>query len=385
MISADSSIVSTSNSAAVAATDSTRRRSTFYVPLTSDADEPTNEVGSSFGDQPAVSSIASKPEPVYAGEPAMYNPDLSACSFDWSLDESLNNSSLLVTNDALIGTRRSPKSRRYGVVLNSINLDEDETLPSLMGAADSADAKNHTVVSARSSASDNTSTPKKKTLSKAHSRASIVDANSAPNTLPHHTTTPLKEKSATLPQNLSASNTFPPKNSFLMKSSPRISFKYFSDSSSSHAQPAATAATVATPSPKKSLSFIRRAHSTKLSRSNSLLKSLTSKCVDQGVDNMCRSVVSELQLERLEAIFRAENGADQIRELFLREFVDPVPAVSSPDGGVYRVKSESNGCGGRSAKQQQAGQQEAEDSDIHSGNCENRSIYRLKPIVHQNR
>lgn len=327
------------------------------MPLTSDADELLT-------DPVAVPPV--KPEPYNAGEPAMYNPDLSACSFDWSLDESLNNSSLLVTNDALIGTRRSPKNRRYGVVLTSLNLDADETLPTMHQLDASADdARHDSALSARTGANgDNTSTPKRKALGKAHSRASIADSTAvaAHPSAPHqHSTTPLKEKSATLPQNLSASNTFPPKNSFLMKSSPRISFKYFSDSS---AQPAA-AASVATPSPKKSLSFIRRAHSTKLSRSNSLLKSLTSKCVDQSADSHSRSAVNELQLERLEEIFRAENGDDQIRELFLREFVDAAPAVSSPEGGVYRVKSESSGCG-RSA-QRPAGQPDGDDSDIHSG------------------
>lgn len=339
MISADASFAST---------DSTRRRSTFYVPLnSSDPDSPIVDLCTGLAADGSVVPLSN-----VDAEPAIYNPDLSACSFDYSLDDSLNNSSLLVGNDALIGTRRSPKSRRYGVVLNSIDLDADERRPRAAEQAVAAISAPTTMAPAQHTS--NTSTPKS-ALTKSYSRSSIVEH-----------TTPIKEKSATLPQNVSvASNTFPPKNSFLMKSSPRISLKYFSDSSATSAVAAATAATssaLATPSPKKSLSFIRRAHSTKLSRSNSLLKSLTSKCVDQGVEGVCRTVVSELQLERLELFFRADNCADLIRELFLREFADAVtPAVvSSPEAGCYRVK----GGGGGRTTESPAGD---DDSDVHSG------------------
>lgn len=301
--------------------DSTRRRSTFYVPLNSDGG-PIAELCSS------LAQMSNNQQPA---EPQTYNPDLSACSFDWSLDDSLNNSSLLVSNDGRIG-HRSPKSRRYGVVLSSVHIEDtpkaSETQPD----------------------ATNTSTPKK-SLTKSASRSSIVDRS--------FQTTPVKEKSATLPQNMniSASNTFPPKNSFLLKSSPRISFKYFSDSSTS-ATAASTSAnavvSAASPSPKKSLSFIRRAHSTKLSRSNSLLKSLTSKCVDQSVESLCRIVVNELQLERLESFFRADNCTELIKDLFLKECVEP----ASPDGAVYRAAA---------AQSQRCVATAGDDSDVHSG------------------
>lgn len=306
-----------------ASSDSTRRRSTFYVPLNGDAG-PMADLCSTLAQ--LSGELADQQQ---QAEPQTYNPDLSACSFDWSLDDSLNNSSLLVSNDGRIG-QRSPKSRRYGVVLTSVHLDDTP----------------------KDGESTNTSTPKK-TLTKSHSRSSIPDRS--------FQTTPIKEKSATLPQNMniSASNTFPPKNSFLLKSSPRISFKYFSDSSTSAAASTSANAIVATasPSPKKSLSFIRRAHSTKLSRSNSILKSLTSKCVDQSVESLCRIAVNELQLERLESFFRAENCTELIKDLFLKECVAP----ASPDGGVYRAATttaDDNRCVVTGA---------ADDSDVHSG------------------
>lgn len=318
---ADSSFVSS---------DSTRRRSTFYVPLNSDGAGPMAELCTT------MSQMSSNPSGLDQTEPLGYNPDLSACSFEWSMDDSLNNSSLLVTNDGRIG-QRSPKSRRYGVVLNSVHIED--TPKGIDGDAPDA---------------SNTSTPKKTSLTKSASRSSIPDRS--------FQTTPVKEKSATLPQNMniSASNTFPPKNSFLLKSSPRISFKYFSDSSTATAavHPSTTSSAIsnavvaASSSPKKSLSFIRRAHSTKLSRSNSLLKSLTSKCVDQSVESLCRIVVNELQLERLESFFRADNCAELIKDLFLKEYVEP----ASPDGAVYRAAGQSQRCDVAD-----------DESDVHSG------------------
>lgn len=313
-----------------ASSDSTRRRSTFYVPLNGDAG-PMADLCTTLAQMSGELAHQQQHSQQQQAEPQTYNPDLSACSFDWSLDDSLNNSSLLVSNDGRIG-QRSPKSRRYGVVLNSVHLED--TL--------------------KDTDSTNTSTPKK-TLTKSQSRSSIPDRS--------FQTTPVKEKSATLPQNMniSASNTFPPKNSFLLKSSPRISFKYFSDSSTSAAAIPTTVSTssnaiaaVASPSPKKSLSFIRRAHSTKLSRSNSLLKSLTSKCVDQSVESLCRIAVNELQLERLESFFRADNCTELIKDLFLKDCVAP----ASPDGGVYRAATDSSRCVATGT---------GDDSDVHSG------------------
>lgn len=91
------------------------------------------------------------------------------------------------------------------------------------------------------------------------------------------------------------------------------------------------------------------------------------------MDSMYRTVVTELQLERLEAFYRSENCADLIRDLFLREFADFVPAVTTPDGGVYRMKCDMNGStvgGGGGATSDAVvgdGVEADDDSDIHSG------------------
>lgn len=248
------------------ATDSTRRRSTFYVPLVSELDCPSSE------------TLSTNLDEIKKSIDQLYNPDLSACSFEWSLDDSLPSNTEMPMSIA----SRIPneKTKRYGIVLNGIDLDDEEcqNLPS------------------------NTSTPIKVTRS--HSRSNLLSS------LPDRTiTSPVKEKSKTLPQNLSPANTFPPKHSFLLKSTPKISLNYSSSSE----------VTNTTPSPKKSLSFIRRAHSTKLSRNNSLLKSLTSKCVDQSVESLCRVMVNELQLDRLERFFKAENCSELIRDMFFKE------------------------------------------------------------------
>lgn len=241
-------------------TDSTRRRSTFYVPLVSDLECPSTE------------TLSTNLDEIKKSIDKLYNPDLSACSFEWSLDDSLSNTDMSITS-------RIPneKTKRYGIVLNGIDLDDDDDLPI-----------------------SNTSTPVKVTRS--HSRSNLLSS------LPD-ATTPTKEKSKTLPQNLSPANTFPPKHSFLLKSTPKISLNYSSSSEVANV----------TPSPKKSLSFIRRAHSTKLSRNNSLLKSLTSKCVDQSVESLCRVMVNELQLDRLEKFFKSDNCSELVRDMFFKE------------------------------------------------------------------
>lgn len=279
-----------------ASTESTRRRSTFYVPLNNSCHEAVAlEDGGDEdlripADPPATPS---RVEPDYTKRSLerIYNPDLSACSFEWSLDDSLNSS-----NNLLVSSERENKLKRYGIVLNaSVNIDDDET--------------------ACHQKQSNTSTPIR--LMKSRSRNNILNLPEKPSLVP----SPAKEKSKTLPQNMSPANTFPPKSSFLLKSTPKISLNYSSDlgvlNSSSHsADP--TPSPHSALSPKKSLSFIRRTHSTKLSRSNSLLKSLTSKCVDQSADSL-KILVKELDFARLEKFVRAGDKADEmVRDLFLR-------------------------------------------------------------------
>lgn len=256
-----------------------RRRSTFYVPLSE-----SERIEADYQNREIKKSIEQ-----------IYNPDLSACSFEFSLDESLNDSGLLVSNENI---KNTSKSKRYGVVLNGLSIDDDE----------------------EEDCHKNTSTPIK--LMKSRSRSNILS-------LPDKSVpSPNKEKSKTLPQNLSSLNTFPPKNSFLLKSTPKISLNYSSDNPSNSL------------SPKKSLSFIRRAHSTKISRSNSLLKSLTSKCVDQSVENLnlCRIVVQDLYFERLEKFWKAENFAELVKDVFFKEKEEEEEKDEECENGVHSGK-----------------------------------------------
>ncbi|XP_038112899.1 ras GTPase-activating protein raskol [Culex quinquefasciatus] len=276
-----------------ASTESSRRRSTFYVPLNNSCHEAALE---GEEDGPPATPVRVEPDYTKRSLERIYNPDLSACSFEWSLDDSLNSS-----NNLLVSSERENKLKRYGIVLNaSVNIDDDET-------------------ACHQQKQSNTSTPIR--LMKSRSRNNILNLPEKPSLVPSPAA---KEKSKTLPQNMSPANTFPPKSSFLLKSTPKISLNYSSDlgvlNSSSHSgDPTCTPSPHSALSPKKSLSFIRRTHSTKLSRSNSLLKSLTSKCVDQSAEHL-KILVKELDFGRLEKFVRAERekADEMVRDLFLR-------------------------------------------------------------------
>lgn len=348
-----------------------RRRSTFYVPLVSSADAP------STAESPKPSNEQSFSTELKRSLDKIYNPDLSACSFEWSLNDS---GDLLVANgsQSSLSMRRTMstssthltgdnsrsvknKAKRYGVVLNSINLDDAD--------------EQATNDNCREKSPSNTSTPIK--LLKSRSRSNIL-------CLPDKSfqLSPLKEKSKTLPQNLSPkvlstaasaaalnnhpngmthTSTFPPKYSFLLKSSPKILLNYSSDGNSLSAftvaaSPTQSASIVAggndkkaiaaaaagtnngtspaSASPRKALSFIRRAHSTKLSRSNSLLKSLTSKCVDQSVENLLSNsnqTVRELSFDRFEECFRSDQFYELIREIFVKDAIADTSATTTAD------------------------------------------------------
>lgn len=264
-----------------------RRRSTFYVPLITTTITSTSLPSSS-------SSLSSKYTKKIPKTDDEYNPDLSACSFDWSLDGSTD---LQILDDDHHNT--TIKSKRYGVVLDG------------------------------SIGNRESSTPIR--IAKSRSRSNILN-------LPDKTlASPHKEKSKTLPQNLNASlNTFPPKNSFLLKSTPKISLNYSSDS--------------ATLSPRKSsLSFIRRAHSTKLTRNNSLLKSLTTKCVDHSIESV-HTIVNELSFDRLAKNWGHDKFDEIIREIFFKKSssstsdCDVSSSSGSGDGG-HNKTTNGNGIG----------------------------------------
>lgn len=251
--------------------ESTRRRSTFYVPL-----NPADEINEK-------TTIKKSVERLYHPD-----PDLSGTSFDWSLNDSLNS-----TGDLLVSSEKDNKLKRYGIVLNgSINIDDSIELPQ-----GHQQRQNHT------------STPIR--LMKARSRSNILSS------LPDKTVppSPAKEKSKTLPQNMAATpaaSTFPPKSSFLLKSTPKIGLNY--SSSENCGQSPSTSL-----SPKKSLSFIRRTHSTKLSRSNSLLRSLTSSKTAEINSQYSQYNVVPLPAEYLERCFRSDCFEDAVKRMFFKE------------------------------------------------------------------
>lgn len=275
--------------------ESTRRRSTFYVPL-----NPAEETagGDKSASSPAVTTtntpktttvtiIKKSVERLYPNN----DHDLSGTSFDWSLNDSLNS-----TGDLLVSSEKDNKLKRYGIVLNgSINIDDSIELPS----SHQQQRQNHT------------STPIR--LMKARSRSNILSS------LPDKTAppSPAKEKSKTLPQNMAvtpAANTFPPKSSFLLKSTPKIGLNY--SSSENCGQSSSPSSSL---SPKKSLSFIRRTHSTKLSRSNSLLRSLTSNKGAEPNNQYSQYNVVPLPAEYMERCFRSDCFEDAVKRMFFKE------------------------------------------------------------------
>ncbi|XP_058167202.1 ras GTPase-activating protein raskol [Anopheles ziemanni] len=275
--------------------DTPRRRSTFYVSLVPSETPPVTTTSSGLGSNDQKQRSVEQ----------IYNPDLSAFSFDWSLNDSLNSSEVQTTSS----NERENKLKRYGVVLNaSVNIDDDETTCHQQQQQQQKQS--------------NTSTPIR--LVKSRSRGNIL--SNFPKALPSATSSnltalsPVKEKSKTLPQNVSLANTFPPKSSFLLKSTPRISLNYSSDAATCVSMTGLSSQTASASPNKKSLNFIRRAHSTKLSRSNSLLKSLTSRCVDHSSDNSNLLHVPVKKLDN-ELLYRClENPAktdDMLKDLFI--------------------------------------------------------------------
>lgn len=235
-----------------------RRRSTFYVPLSTE--DLTSDQGK--GDH--------------------YNPNLSGYSCDWSLNDSIDTSEVLRDKSH----DDSNRLKRYGIVLNgSVNIDDSNLEVHA----------NH-----------------KRVKSKPMSSTPIKDQKVCDSPAK----TPVKEKSKTLPvKETPITSSFPPKSSFILKSTPKIStsINYSSLSDTSALKPVAT--------PKKSLSFIRRTHSTKLSRNNSLLKSLTSKCVEHSNENLSANVY-DLSTERLALYLKSDNCDDLMKDLFFRESLD---------------------------------------------------------------
>jgi hypothetical protein len=274
-------ILQTADQTSFVGDESSRRRSTFYVPLSTE-------------------DLTTAQEEEEEGQVTGY-------SYDWSLNDSMENSSEILREKSQNTSDDSTRLKRYGIVLNgSVNIDDSN----LEVHANHKRTKTKAIMS---------STPIKEIVK-------CKDLNNEP--LPSAITVMIKEKSKTLPvkDSQTPASIFPPKHSFLLKSTPKISssinYTSLSDSSAliAHEQKAAA-------SPKKSLSFIRRAHSTKLSRNNSLLKSLTSKCVEHSNESLPVNVY-DLSVERLELYLKAENCDELMKELFLRDPLDISSAES---------------------------------------------------------
>lgn len=267
---------------------SNHRRSTFYVALNS-------------SDQPATDDSL----------------DLSACSLDWSLNES---------SDA------TPEDPAEG---ESAPLPHDRQLGT------------------------SSSTPIK-SFGKSRSRSNILHLPERI-TLSPAAISPLREKSKTLPQSLGSPvpAVLPAKRSLLLKSSPRISSQMAGSPNFSTASPSPPPQVIplTAKSPRKSLSFIRRSHSTKVLRSSSLLRSFTSKqqpgqSQEEDAEESAPRMVG-LNAELLERLFKITVPGDfdeSLRRIFFR---GPPP---SEEGTSFTVGPSFEGS-----------EREEEDA-IHSGN-----------------
>lgn len=294
------------------ADESSRRRSTFYVPLS------TEDLTSRDVDIDDIND-----DDIKKSNDQMFNPNLSGYSYDWSINDSID-SEILREKSSELSIDDTNRLKRYGIVLNgSVNIDDSN----LEVHANHKRSKTKTILS---------STPIKDSTA-----AATPKGNKIENAMTQQQIEIAKEKSKTLPvketNQPTASSVFPPKNSHILKSTPKISstsINYTSLSDTSALLPQTKAIAM----PKKSLSFIRRTHSTKISRNNSLLKSLTSRCVEHSNENLPVSVY-DLRVERLELYLKADNCDDLMKELFLRE---PLNTSSSDDGNVCEKNKENN-------------------------------------------
>lgn len=274
--------------------ESTRRRSTFYVPLSTE----------DLRDDDRAADVRN------GNEPAVFNPNLSGYSCDWSLNDSIDGSEMLISREkSQLSSDDSNRLKRYGIVLNG-SVDIDDSNLEVHANYKRKNSKNlHSSTPIKSPQPDVTQTAAPPTTP-ARLPKTVIIVNSI---------TPIAsvEKSKTLPvkDTQPSSSTFPPKNTFILKSTPKISSS-INYSSLSDCSPLAT--TKATNAPKKSLSFIRRAHSTKLSRNNSLLKSLATKCGAEHSNDSLNSTVYDLSTERLMLYMRSDNCDDLMKELFFR-------------------------------------------------------------------
>lgn len=277
-----------------------RRSSIFYVPLLTEIEKELK----------GSETISSNSKQEIMPPPCGFNWSMTGNDVDFEDDDDYT----YPQEKKLPPSTPKPEHKRYGVLIGSLTLnDSTNTITSnhsnnKLGTRNDEDdsnlnhqQNNHLVDyddSEISRMQTNTSTPI--VQMKSRSRNNILSVSNTSSSLSSSSSKPLtiKEKSSTLPQagtnadnaiiasNAAASssyfvdvpptNTFPPKNKVTVVSSPihiqeksSASRKYSSDTSITSTNMVSPAQT------KKPLSFIRRTHSTKVARSNSILKTFT--------------------------------------------------------------------------------------------------------------
>lgn len=335
---------------------SQRRRSSsiFYVPLLSGG-----------GD------IDNNKQPTGNNKDRMSPPP---CGFNWSMTgsdvnfEDEDDDYTYPEKKALPPPPSTPKpeNKRYGVLIGTLN-DSTNTIASnhsINNRNDEQNSNNHHNLddyddSEISRIQTNTSTPI--VQMKSRSRNNILSVSNTSSSLSSPKRLTIKEKSSTLPQASSNAtavadnainttvtaaaaalsysvDTFPPKSKVTtaVVSSPIVSNqnssrKYSHSDTSIISTNAATAAVAVSPNTnqsKKPLSFIRRTHSTKVARSNSILKTFTTTkgiLSSSSGDNMPRignqhaeHEVHHLPFELLDKILCSDVCGELLKSYFVK-------------------------------------------------------------------
>ncbi|KAL5277759.1 DAB2IP family protein [Megaselia abdita] len=316
-----------------------RRSSIFYVPLLTEIEKEL--------EQQSSNPTMSPPPP---------------CGFNWSMTgndvDFEDDDDYTYPEKKLPPSTPKPENKRYGVLIGSLTLnDSTNTI-----ASNHSNTSNNTTttnskfpdyddseISRIQDIQTNTSTPI--VQMKSRSRNNILSVSNTSSSLSQPKRLTIKEKSSTLPQagfnassvsasstadsNAAASsyfvdvptNTFPPKNKVTaVVSSPidqksSASRKYSSDTSIT-----STTNMVSPHQTKKPLSFIRRTHSTKVARSNSILKTFsTTKGIlsSSSGDNMRANQhadheVHHLPFELLNKILCSDVCAELLKSYFVK-------------------------------------------------------------------
>lgn len=304
---------------------SQRRRSSsiFYVPLLTEIDNEIQQNG--------------KPD-------TTMSPPPPPCGFNWSMtgndvdfeDEDDDYTYPEKKLAPACPSTPKPEHKRYGVLIGTLN-DSTNTITSdnNLDYDDSEISRIQT----------NTSTPI--VQMKSRSRNNILSVSNTSSSL-SSASKPLtiKEKSSTLPQAASNDNaiisstaassayfvdTFPPKKQVTTVVNSTIESNQSSSRKYSHSDTSITSNMASPNNTKKPLSFIRRTHSTKVARSNSILKTFSttkgilSSSGDMRLGNQhAEHEVHHLPFELLNKILCSEVCGELLKSYFVkRNFHDP--------------------------------------------------------------